>query len=80
MVYSPPVSSVHGLLQAKILEWVAFPSPGDLPHLRIEHSSPPLAGRFFTTQPPGWPTDSYSEILTPNTVILGGRALGGNQG
>ena len=30
--YSPPGSSVHGILQARILEWVApFPSPGDLP-------------------------------------------------
>ena len=24
---SPPGSSVHGILQARILEWVAFPSP-----------------------------------------------------
>ena len=24
--YSPPVSSVHGILQARILEWVALPS------------------------------------------------------
>ena len=28
--YSPPGSSVHGISQARILEWVAFPSPGDL--------------------------------------------------
>ena len=27
---SPPGSSVHGILQARILEWV-LPSPGDLP-------------------------------------------------
>ena len=26
MDYSPPVSSVHGVLQARILEWVAMPS------------------------------------------------------
>ena len=26
-----PGSSVHGILQARILEWVAFPTPGDLP-------------------------------------------------
>ena len=26
MDYSPPVSSVHGILQARILEWVAMPS------------------------------------------------------
>ena len=25
-------SSVHGILEARILEWVAIPSPGDLPH------------------------------------------------
>ena len=29
-------SSVHGISQARILEWVAIPSPGDLPDLRIE--------------------------------------------
>ena len=33
---SPPGSSVHGILQARILEWVAvpfsIPSPGDLPN------------------------------------------------
>jgi len=28
---SPPGSSVHGILQAKILEWVAVPSSRDLP-------------------------------------------------
>ena len=29
------VSSVHGIFQARILEWVAFPTPGDLPDPRI---------------------------------------------
>ena len=28
--YSPPGSSVPGIFQARILEWVAFPTPGDL--------------------------------------------------
>ena len=28
---SPSGSSVHGILPARILEWVSFPSPGDLP-------------------------------------------------
>ena len=49
---SPPGSSVHGMLQARILEWVAMPSSrgssqsGD----QISLSSfPELAGRFFTT-------------------------------
>ena len=30
MHYSPPGSSVHGILQARILEWVAMSPPGDL--------------------------------------------------
>ena len=33
---SPPGSSVHGILQARILEWVAFPPPGDLPNPGME--------------------------------------------
>ena len=44
--------SVHGILQARILEWVACPLPGDLLHLGIEPTSPvsnALAGRFFIT-------------------------------
>ena len=31
MDYSPPGSSVHGTSQARILEWLSFPPPGDLP-------------------------------------------------
>ena len=42
------VSSVHGILQARILEWLPFPSPQDLPKAEIECRSPALAGRFFT--------------------------------
>ena len=30
-----------------------FPSPGDLPHPGIEPEHPALAGRIFTTEPPG---------------------------
>ena len=39
---SPPGSTVHGILQARILEWVAFPTPGELPDLEIEPWSPAL--------------------------------------
>ena len=41
---SPPGSSVHGISQARILEWVAFPSPGDLLDPGMEPVSPALAG------------------------------------
>ena len=33
---SPRGSSVHGISQARILEWVAMPPPGDLPEPGIE--------------------------------------------
>ena len=33
---SLPGSSVHGILQARILEWVTMPSSGDLPNTGIE--------------------------------------------
>ena len=42
-----------GILQARILEWVAVPSPGDLPNPGIRPmslTSPALAGGFFTTR------------------------------
>ena len=55
---SPPGFSVHGILQARILEWVVMPSSGDLPDPGIELEFPPspaLAGRFFTVEPPGKP-------------------------
>ena len=53
---SLPGSSVHEILQARILEWVAFPPLGDLPDPGIEPmslESPALAGGFFTSVPPG---------------------------
>ena len=34
-----------------------FPSLGDLPNPGTEPVSPALAGRFFTTEPPGMPYD-----------------------
>ena len=36
---SPPGSSLHGTSQARTLDWVAFPSPEDLPDPEIEPSS-----------------------------------------
>jgi len=58
MACSPPVSSVHRILQARVLEWLPFSPPGDLPDPGIKLGSlvsPELAGRFFTTVPPGKP-------------------------
>ena len=52
MDYSLPGSSVHGILQARILEWFAMPSSGDLPNPGTEPTfltSPAFADVFFTT-------------------------------
>ena len=49
---SPPDSSVQGVFQEKVLEWVSFTSPGDLPDPAIKPTSlksPALAGRLYTT-------------------------------
>ena len=49
-----PGSSYHGIFQARILEWVAIPSPGDLldPGIKpVSLASPALASRFLTTAP-----------------------------
>ena len=47
MYYSPPRSSVHGILQTRILDWIAvcFPTQGSNPCLRF----PALAGSFLAT-------------------------------
>ena len=39
---SLPGSSVHGIFQARVLEWVPFPFPGDLPDPGIEPGSATL--------------------------------------
>ena len=48
---SPPVSSLHGISQAKILEWIAISFSRDLPDPGIEPmtlASTALAGPVFT--------------------------------
>ena len=55
MDWGLPGSSVHGILQARVLEWVAMPSSRDsnLPNSGIKPASlmsPAFAGGFFTTR------------------------------
>ena len=45
---SPPGSSDHGILQARILEWVAIPFHKDLPDLGTGPWSPALQEDSFT--------------------------------
>ena len=56
---SPPGSSVHGILQARIQEWVPFPAPGDLPNRGIKPIAPALLADSLSSEPPGKPHLSW---------------------
>ena len=48
-------SFIHSVLQAKTLEWAAFPSPRDIPDPGIEPGSPALQVDSLPSEPPGKP-------------------------
>ena len=50
---SPPGSSIHGISNQEYWSGFLFSYPEDLPNPGIKPMSPPLADRFFTTDPPG---------------------------
>ena len=52
---SLPGSSNHGIFQARVLEWVPFPSPGDRPDPGIETGSPASRADVLPPEPPGKP-------------------------
>ena len=52
---SPPVSSVHGISQAGILEWVAILFSRVLPDLGIKPGSPALQVDSLPSEPPRKP-------------------------
>ena len=51
--YSPPGSSVHGIPQARILEWAAISFSRGSSQPRGQTQVSCITGRFFTTKPPG---------------------------
>ena len=67
---SPPGSSVHGISQAKILEWVTMPCPRGSSQTRDRTDVsciPCISGGFFTNEPLGKTVhtsefDSESEV------------------
>ena len=63
MDYRPPVSSVHGILQARIPEWVTMPSYRGSFKPRYRTWVSCTAGRFFTTEPPGKPPKFYPPLV-----------------
>ena len=64
---NPPVSSVRGILQARILEWDAMPSSREYCQPRdstLVSCNSCITGRFFTTEPPRKPVITYICICT----------------
>ena len=62
---SPPGSSVHGIFQARILEWVAMPSSRGSSWPRNQTHISCIAGRFFTVEPPEKP---YPHPIVPAKI------------
>ena len=60
MNYSPPGSSVRGISQASLLEWVAISFSRGSSYLRDQTPVSCIVGRFFSTEPPGKPLVSWS--------------------
>ena len=50
---SLPGSSVRGIFQARVLEWVSMSFSGDLPDPGIEPGSPALQADALPSEPPG---------------------------
>ena len=50
--------TVHGILQARILEWLSCPPPGDRPNSRIEPRSPILQVDSLPAEPQGKPKNT----------------------
>ena len=63
MDYSPHVSSVHGISQARILEWGALlSSRGSSQPRDRTHTSPASVDGMFTTEPPEKPMCVYISV------------------
>ena len=70
---SPPGSSVHGILQARTLEWVALscPPPGDLPNPGIKPRPPAWQEDSSPSEPPRKPKNpGVGSLSLPQGIFL----------
>ena len=65
---SPAKLSVHGILQARILEWVAIFFPGDLLDPGIKPEFPTMQADFSPSEPPRKPQRKH--YITLNIYIF----------
>ena len=64
-------SPVHGISQARILEWVPIPFSGDLPDSGIKPRSPALQADSLPSEPPEKPLEEWE-----NAELSIGRVRG----
>ena len=84
---SSPGSSIHGIFQARVLEWsgLPFPFPDDLPDPGIDSGSPALLADALPSEPPGIPDSSAGEESSckagdPGPIPGSGRSTGEGTG
>ena len=70
---SPPGFSVHGNLQARILEWVSISFSGDLPDPGIKPGSPASQADSLPTELLGKPMTNIDSILKGRDITLSTR-------
>ena len=62
--------TLHGILQARILEWVDFPFSGDLPNSGIEMGSPALQADSLPTELSGKPQSIWFSSVAQSCPTL----------
>ena len=60
MDYSLPGSSIHGVVQPRVLEWVTISFSRDLLNPEVEPKSPTLQVVTLPSEPPGMPIFVYN--------------------
>ena len=61
----------HGLLRARILEWVAISFSRGLPDPGIKHASPALQADSLLSEPPGKPRALKASVKICKVLLLG---------
>ena len=70
MDYRSPGSSVHGILQARILEWVAISFSRGSSWLRDQIWVSCMAGRFFTIQATREAPNDIIVMYSSNFIVV----------
>ena len=67
---SPPGSSVHGISQARLLEWMVISFSRESSRPREEHSSPALQVDSCTTEPPNCRRVDWSNVTGKHLALI----------